>query len=119
MNTSRIDTRRRILDTGKALITGKSFAGVGLTQILSTARVPKGSFYHYFESKEAFGEALLADYLGDYLGHMDTVLGTPGQGAAQSLMDYWDSWTDQSDERCECRCLVVKLSCEVADLSEP
>jgi len=39
---------------------GKGFSVVGLNEVLKSAGVPKGSFYHYFSSKDAFGEALLA-----------------------------------------------------------
>ena len=121
MKAQYTDVRQHILDQGKAIITRKGFAGVGLNEILSAADVPKGSFYHYFKSKELFGEAMLADYVQGYLAEMDVVLGQPGQSAAQSLMDYWASWTSESldGSACDCRCLVVKLSSEVADMSEP
>ena len=121
MKAQYTDVRQHILDQGKAIITRKGFAGVGLNEILTAADVPKGSFYHYFKSKELFGEAMLADYVQRYLAEMDVVLGQPGQSAAQSLMDYWASWTSESldGSGCDCRCLVVKLSSEVADMSEP
>ncbi len=121
MKAEYTDVRQHILDQGKAIITRKGFAGVGLNEILSAAAVPKGSFYHYFKSKELFGEAMLADYVQGYLAEMDVVLGQPGQSAAHSLMDYWASWTSESldGSGCDCRCLVVKLSSEVADMSEP
>ena len=121
MKAQYTDVRQHILDQGKAIITRKGFAGVGLNEILTAADVPKGSFYHYFKSKELFGEAMLADYVQRYLAEMDVVLGQPGQSAAQSLMDYWSSWTSESldGSGCDCRCLVVKLSSEVADMSEP
>ena len=121
MKAEYTDVRQHILDQGKAIITRKGFAGVGLNEILAAAAVPKGSFYHYFKSKELFGEAMLADYVQGYLAEMDVVLGQPGQSAARSLMDYWTSWTSESldGSGCDCRCLVVKLSSEVADMSEP
>lgn len=121
MKAQYTDVRQHILDQGKAIITRKGFAGVGLNEILTAADVPKGSFYHYFKSKELFGEAMLADYVQRYLAEMDVVLDQPGQSAAQSLMDYWASWTSESldGSGCDCRCLVVKLSSEVADMSEP
>lgn len=120
MKAQHTDIRQHILDTGKAIITRKGFAGVGLNEILSAADVPKGSFYHYFKSKELFGEAMLADYVTRYLAQMDSVLSQPGQTAAQSLMDYWASWSSYEPDgsTCDCRCLVVKLSSEVADISE-
>ncbi|MGK5025107.1 TetR/AcrR family transcriptional regulator [Janthinobacterium sp. RB2R34] len=121
MKAEYTDVRQHILDQGKVIITRKGFAGVGLNEILSAAAVPKGSFYHYFKSKELFGEAMLADYVQGYLADMEVVLTRPGQSAAQSLMDYWATWTSASldGSGCDCRCLVVKLSSEVADMSEP
>ena len=121
MKAEYTDVRQHILDQGKVIITRKGFAGVGLNEILSAAAVPKGSFYHYFKSKELFGEAMLADYVQRYLADMEVVLTRPGQNAAQSLMDYWATWTSASldGSGCDCRCLVVKLSSEVADMSEP
>lgn len=116
MKTEYTDVRQHILDQGKAIITRKGFAGVGLNEILTAADVPKGSFYHYFKSKELFGEALLEDYVAQYLAEMETTLSKPGQNAARALMDYWTGWFA---EDCGCRCLVVKLSSEVADMSEP
>lgn len=118
MTTEHQNVRQHILDTGKTIITGKGFAGVGLNEILTAAGVPKGSFYHYFKSKELFGEALLDDYIEQYLAQMDITLNQPGQSAARSLMDYWASWDDLDADSCDCRCLVVKLSGEVADMSE-
>lgn len=118
MTTEHQNVRQHILDTGKTIITGKGFAGVGLNEILTAAGVPKGSFYHYFKSKELFGEALLDDYIERYLAQMDVTLHQAGQSAARSLMDYWASWDDLDANSCDCRCLVVKLSGEVADMSE-
>ena len=51
MNIRHDNTRQHILETGHRIISGKGFASVGLNEILKSAGVPKGSFYHYFESK--------------------------------------------------------------------
>ena len=127
--------KHHILRCGERLIAAKGFVGVGLAEILAEAGVPKGSFYHYFGSKERFGEALLAQYLERYLAQLDVLLqpddaGTP---ARVRLMRYWSYWNmsqcgiapaDAAVDGCAteaagARCLIVKLSAEVADMSEP
>lgn len=114
-----IDVKQHILDTGRAIIVGKGFAAVGLNEILATADVPKGSFYHYFKSKEAFGEALVESYVADYLVHVDALLKPDGPSAAERLLRYWNSWMTTGDNQsAQCNCLVVKLSAEVSDMSE-
>lgn len=119
MNTPSLphpDTREHILEVGEAIILGKGFAAVGLAEILGSAQVPKGSFYHYFRSKEQFGTALLERYFDHYLADLDGLLATPQ--AATGLVNYWESWRcHQGGCRAEDQCLVVKLSAEVSDLS--
>ena len=62
------DTREHLLATGERLCMHRGFTGMGLSELLKTAEVPKGSFYHCFKSKEAFGLAVLSAY-GDFFAH--------------------------------------------------
>jgi TetR/AcrR family transcriptional repressor of nem operon len=113
------DVRTQILAVGQRIMAGKGFSAVGLNEILAEANVPKGSFYHYFSSKDAFGEALLDSYFAAYLAEMDAVLGQANVPVASSLMAYFASWqSNQSFSDCQGKCQAVKLAAEVADLSE-
>jgi len=113
------DVRDNILAVGQRIMSGKGFSAVGLNEILTEAKVPKGSFYHYFGSKDAFGEALLSSYFEDYLADLDKVMAQPGLTMAQRLLEYFDMWrANQSFLDCQGKCLAVKLAAEVADLSE-
>ena len=113
------EVRQNLLDTGQRIMAGKGFSAVGLNEILTTAGVPKGSFYHYFGSKDAFGEALLERYFEEYLADFDATLCKPGLTMAARLVMYWQQWQDnQSFFDCQGKCLAVKLGAEVADLSE-
>lgn len=120
MITEHTSVPQHILDTAKPIILAKGFTAVGLNELLSAAEVPKGSFYHYFKSKEAFGEALLDNYFSNYHELLSALLkNTPGS-AGERLMNYWQLWLDtQSTEGTDGKCLVVKLGSEVSDLSEP
>lgn len=112
------DMREHILDVARALMTHKGFTAVGLNEVLSTAGVPKGSFYHYFKSKEEFGQALLNVYFDEYLSRIEPILKQQANGA-QSLLKYFQYWSEtQYDDAVDNKCLVVKLGAEVCDLSE-
>ncbi|MEV7422700.1 MULTISPECIES: TetR/AcrR family transcriptional regulator [unclassified Streptomyces] len=114
------DTRRHILDTAQRIMAHKGYSAVGINEVLAAAGVPKGSFYHYFTSKDAFGEAMLKSYFEEYVADMDRVLARSGRSAAERLMAYWQQWREtQSVDECQGKCLAVKLGAEVADLSEP
>jgi len=113
-------TRERILRTASGIMSKKGYAAVGINEVLAASAVPKGSFYHYFASKDAFGEAMLQDYFDGYLADVDRMLSAPGRTMAERLMTYWESFSEtQETFECQGRCLVVKLGAEVADLSEP
>ncbi len=113
------DTRQQIIDVAKNIILGKGFSAVGLNEILTAAAVPKGSFYHYFTSKEAFGNALLSDYFDDYTAKLTKDLQQPSLLPAERLRAYFANWLEtQSSDTTQDKCLVVKLSAEVTDLSE-
>lgn len=120
MNIRHDNTRQHILDIGYGIIAGKGFSSVGLNEILKSAGVPKGSFYHYFESKEQYGQALLEDYFANYLASIDELLQAEATSGHERLMRYWQRWLDkQCAAAClDQKCLVVKLSAEVADLSD-
>ena len=61
----RLDTRQSLVRYGVELLTEQGFGSTGIDQILRHLNVPKGSFYHYFSSKEAFGLAVIDSY-ADY-----------------------------------------------------
>lgn len=55
-------TRELLLRAGLEVLTEKGFSSTGIDEILGRVSVPKGSFYHYFSSKEAFGIELIERY---------------------------------------------------------
>ena len=112
------DMRQHIIDVAKSLMTHKGYTAVGLMEVLKAAGVPKGSFYHYFRSKEEFGQALLEEYFQEYIGRVDVVMAAQGTGA-ERLLGYLRYWAKtQAFDHPEEKCLVVKLGAEVCDLSE-
>lgn len=112
------DTRKHILAVGRRLSAQSGFAGMGLSELLKESGVPKGSFYHYFASKEAYGCELLADFAEDYRIRLQETLDHPSKDARSRLLAYFSRWKrNQTSEVLQDRCLVVKLSAEVADLS--
>lgn len=118
MKSTNKDTRSHILTVGRSLTARQGYAGVGLNELLKAADVPKGSFYHYFPSKEAYGCALLEDFVEQYRLDLGTTLLDQTQDARARFLGYFAGWLQkQTGPALQDRCLVVKLSAEVADLS--
>jgi TetR/AcrR family transcriptional repressor of nem operon len=113
------DTKNKILTVGRRLTAQRGYSRVGLNELLTAAEVPKGSFYHYFPSKDAYGCALLDDFVAQYSYDLSETLNDPTRNARDQFLAYFDAWkVKQTSLNFQDRCLVVKLSAEVADLSE-
>jgi TetR/AcrR family transcriptional repressor of nem operon len=114
-------TKERILDAAEALMLTKSFHSVGLNEILSAVRVPKGSFYHYFQSKEQFGVELIKHYVAEATAHKRRMLLSPDldSNPLERLVAFLNSAVAKMLEKdCRQSCLVLKLGAEVSTMSD-
>ncbi len=111
-------TRERLLEIGAQAIAEKSFNSCGLAEILGRAGVPKGSFYHYFASKEDFGVALVEHETAQYLEELRPILADRQRSPLARLRAIFE----RSREHCAAngparQCLIPKLALETAQLS--
>jgi len=56
------DTRERLIESARFLFWERGFAGTSMADLLAHSGVNSGSFYHFFESKEALLRAVLETY---------------------------------------------------------
>lgn len=120
MTPTSTNTKDRIIEAGSSAIAAKSFNGCGLKEILDSADVPKGSFYHYFKSKEDLGVAVIeesaaehAEFIREHLGDRQLSPLTRVQNMFRAMRDYY---VENGPMR---ECVIAKLALEVAQLSEP
>jgi len=66
-------TRDRLINSARYLFWERGFAGTSMADLLAHAQVNSGSFYHFFESKEA----LLREVLQQYLALLRPVIVNP------------------------------------------
>ncbi|HEY2859353.1 MAG TPA: TetR/AcrR family transcriptional regulator, partial [Terracidiphilus sp.] len=57
------DTRSRLVESARYLFWERGFAGTSMAELLAHANVNSGSFYHFFDSKEALLREVLETYL--------------------------------------------------------
>jgi TetR/AcrR family transcriptional regulator, transcriptional repressor for nem operon len=113
-------TKERILDAAEAIMLKKGFHAVGLSEILAAVKVPKGSFYHHFSSKEQFGVELINHYVGKHLERLSRFFGSRDASAMDKFAEYWAYIIGRMTEaECQQCCLLVKMALEVANFSEP
>ncbi len=91
----------------------------GAKRTPKTAEVPKGSFYHYFRSKEAFGVAMLERHYAAYHQRLTELLQSGEGNYRDRILAYYQQTLNQFCQHGTISgCLTVKLSAEVCDLSE-
>jgi TetR/AcrR family transcriptional regulator, transcriptional repressor for nem operon len=56
------DARDKILATARTLIEQRGYAALGVAEICAAAGVPKGSFYHFFESKQTLALTVIDEH---------------------------------------------------------
>lgn len=113
------DTREHILSIGMDLIARQGYNGTGIGAVLSRAEVPKGSFYHYFPSKEAFGLAIIDRFAHRYEAKLLRYLRDETLSPVERLRAYVQAIVDRLDENgCERGCLAGNLGQELAACNE-
>jgi TetR/AcrR family transcriptional regulator, transcriptional repressor for nem operon len=82
-------TRDHLIDVGLELMHQQGYNATGLTEILQAADVPKGSFYHFFGSKEEFAAAALDRYAARRAEHNAAFLGDATTTPLKRLKRYF------------------------------
>ena len=85
---TRTDTRNALVWCGTELLTERGFQITGIDEVLKRVGVPKGSFYHYFKSKDHFGHAVIDNYETYYAKKMDRIFNDPSQTPLQRLVNF-------------------------------
>lgn len=102
-----------------ALLTEKGYSAVGLDEVLRQAGVAKGSFYHCFDSKEAFGQALIAAYADYFARKLDRWLLDASVAPLQRLRHFIDdACAGMARHAFRRGCLVGNLGQEMGALPE-
>jgi len=114
-----VDTRELLLRAGLEVLTEKGFSATGIDEILGRVGVPKGSFYHYFASKEAFGLSLIERYGEFFARKLDRHLHNPGLSPLGRLHAFVDD-AKSGMARLGYRrgCLIGNLGQEMGSLPE-
>ena len=98
-------------------MSAKSYNAVGIQEILDAVDVPKGSFYHFFSSKEDLGVSII-EYYGEQLGALIRAkLSDSSLTPRERLIAYFTAVRSYyEDHGCGQGCLVGKLATEIANV---
>ncbi|MFY0989508.1 TetR/AcrR family transcriptional regulator [Halomonas sp. C05BenzN] len=113
------DTRAALIRAGTEVLTEQGFTASGIDGILKRVGVPKGSFYYYFDSKEAFGRAVMEHYGAYFARKLDRhLLDTSLPPLARIEAFVADARAGMARHGFKRGCLVGNLGHEAAGLPE-
>lgn len=67
-----MDTREKLVRTAERLMLRDGYSATRVDDVIRKAGLSKGSFYHFFDSKESLGLAALERYYADRVGRLAT-----------------------------------------------
>jgi TetR/AcrR family transcriptional repressor of nem operon len=107
---SKTDTREILIDHGLKALLDNGYDGTGIGPVLKSAGIPKGSFYHFFESKEAFALAVLETYAQRYRSVRSEILSDRSEAPISRLRHYFNYLERLFDDDGVHGCLFGSLS---------
>ncbi|MEV0724209.1 TetR/AcrR family transcriptional regulator [Micromonospora purpureochromogenes] len=116
------DARNKLLDAAATLIEQRGYAALGVAEICTTAGVPKGSFYYFFESKQALALAVIDEHWATQRRQWEELLGS-GHDPLRRLRDLFEATEEvqrvgQQQVGLVAGCLFGNLALELSNQAE-
>lgn len=117
------DARDKILDAAHELIELRGYSALGVAEICKAADVPKGSFYYFFESKEALALAVIDEHWADEHGDWKRILHSDAEPLRRLQRLFAETEASQRAGQQSCGtvsgCLFGNLTLELSNQTEP
>lgn len=112
------DTRQRLLENGLAMLLEQGYNHLGVQALLIRTGVPKGSFYHYFESKEDFAFQVVDRYMEAVHAGLDACLGDASLPPLVRVRRFLELSREKYREEGYLGCLLGGLGQELSGVNE-
>jgi TetR/AcrR family transcriptional repressor of nem operon len=114
-------TREALIEAGIEQLSEHGYHGTGIKQILDEVNVPKGSFYNFFASKEAFVTEVVGHYSRNLLSQLNDFIEVEGKALTpveQLRSIYRYSLKQYESHAFKKSCLVGAIATEISAESE-
>lgn len=119
MKISKQIKRNNLLDQGVHLLMTHGYHAVGINEVAKAAQVSKGSFYSYFDSKEAFAVETISHYIEPFIQLLKQHIKRSPEDALAALKNYYaELIIAVAKNGYKGGCLLGNMMGEVGDTSE-
>lgn len=112
------ETRQHLLEQGMAMLLRHGYHDLGIAALLEATKIPKGSFYHHFKSKEDFGLQVIDQYMKEVHAGLDHCLGDESLPPLQRVRRFFEATAEKYRADGYLGCLLGGLGQELSGLSE-
>lgn len=111
-------TKAKLLDAGLPLLLKRGYSHLGVQDILDSAKVPKGSFYHHFAGKEDFVLQVIDQYMAGVHRQLDEVLADHSRPPLDRVREFFERTRVNYRDQGYLGCLLGTLGQELAATSD-
>jgi TetR/AcrR family transcriptional regulator, transcriptional repressor for nem operon len=110
----RLETREKLVRTAEKLMLRDGYSAMRVDDVIRIARLSKGSFYHFFDSKEALGLAALEHYYSDRVGRLGAGSHATEADPLRRARAFLEHACDVAPELWTTGCLLASLAADAA-----
>lgn len=112
------DTKQQLLEHGMAMLLRHGYHDLGVAAVLDATGIPKGSFYHHFESKEDFALQAIDVYMKEVHAGLDLCLGDESMPPLDRVRRFFELSEAKYRSEGYLGCLLGGLGQELSGVSE-
>lgn len=112
------ETPQKLLETGMAMLLQHGYNDLGIAALLEKTRIPKGSFYHHFSSKEDFAIQVIDLYMKHVHEGLDMCLGDKSVPPLKRVRGFFEGTVQKYRGEGYLGCLLGGLGQELSGVSE-
>jgi len=113
-----LDTKQRLLEAGLDLLLRCGFNHLGIQTLLTETGIPKGSFYHYFKSKEDFALQVVDRYMDEVHSGLNACLGEESVPPIQRVRNFFEATGNKYSQDGYLGCMLGGLGQELAGVND-
>lgn len=111
-------TKQRLLEAGLAMLLERGYHDLGIQALLDATGIPKGSFYHHFESKEDFALQVVDRYMEEVHAGLDECLGDRSLPPLRRVRGFFEASSRKYREEGYMGCLLGGVGQELSGTSD-
>jgi len=101
-----------------AMLLTRGYNHLGIQDVLAETDVPKGSFYHHFESKQDFALEVIDRYMSTVHAGLDECLGNSKRPPLRRLREFFEGTREKYRQEGYLGCLLGGLGQELSGVSD-